>query len=36
MLVRPAAMERTSCRSGTYVLPQWNVRPADVGRKTYQ
>lgn len=31
MLVRPAAMERTSYYSGTYVLLPWDVK--DISRK---
>ena len=31
-LLRPTTMGYTSCYSGTYVLLQWNVRPAAVGR----
>ena len=27
-LLRPIAMERTSCRNGTYVLLLWDVCPA--------
>ena len=32
LLLRPATVERTSCCSGTYVLLQWDVYPAVVGR----
>ena len=33
-LLRPIAMERTSCHGGTYVPLQWDVRSAMVGRNS--
>jgi len=31
-LLRPAAVKRTSCYSGTYVPLQWDIRPAAAER----